>query len=970
MFVSDSGLAGDAGSVSRIEGSGPVRAAVRAALLMAAASLALPMAASADEGEVEEDIALEEVVVSGTRVVRDGYEAPTPVSVVTMEEIQNFASTNVADALNTLPAIAGSWSPQANQVNASSGNAGINALNLRNIGTNRTLIMVNGQRVVASSSTGLVDINTLPQELVKRVEVVTGGASASWGSDAVGGVVNFILDTNYTGLKASLQAGATTYGDNRNARFTLTSGTPFADGRGHLLFSGFVDGSQPIIHNKRDWNLAGWQTVLNPAYNATTNSSVPQRILLDKVSAYQGVIGGVITSGPLAGTAFGNGGLPYHIAPGQLVQNDRYNVGGPMWEQLAIRGKHGSEPLASRMRTMGAYLQTSYDLTDDIEVSLALNRSRSQTRNWAFSLEDYGGITIKSGNPFIPASVQEAMTAQNITTLALGSMHPDLDIAKATGDRTVTRVALSLDGKFGEGWHWNAYYQYGESKQAYATPGMWNNANLAKAYDAVVNPVNGAIVCRVQLTDPNDPCVPYNPFGIGVNSPAAVNYVEGNGLIQQRMNYMSQNVVAASIDGTPFSLWAGEVSVAAGAEWRREWMGRSWVDASSLANEWWAGNSRPSRGVFNVKEAFVETVVPLAVDQAFAKSLDLQAAVRVEDYSTAGTVTAWKVGTTWKPVESVTVRGSLSHDVRAPNLNELYSAGAGSAPYIEDPWQSGLEYGISVLNVGNRDLRPEGADSWSAGVVFQPTFLPGFGASVDYWDTDIDNAIGTALGQQDIVNRCFEGETAFCSLISYSNGPGSDITVVRRSPVNNANARYRGVDYEMSYRFSPSFVPGTISLRAMATNYLENSSVTDGVKTETVGQNTGSVPDWRFTASASWSNADWSGSLTARGVSSGVYNNYYIECSNNCPVSNTRNVTVSENDIKGAVYFDASVSKTLRFGDEGSSANVFLNVRNLLNKDPAVVGQYGSYADTLSPANPRLYDVLGRVFSLGVRVEF
>lgn len=1008
MFASNCGVMGVGERAdSRMVGaaSAPVRAAVRAALLLAAASLAMPMVAAAADGEPVDDIALEEVVVSGTRVVRDGYQAPTPISVVTAEELQSFASTNVADALNTMPAIAGSWAPSSTQVNASSGNSGINALNLRNIGTSRTLVLLNGQRVVSSSSTGLVDINTMPQELIKRVEVVTGGASASWGSDAVGGVVNFILDTDYTGLKTSLTAGTTNYGDNQNARFTLTGGTGFAGGRGHILFSGYADRADPIIYNTRDWNLKGWQSVLNPAYtysrNATTgvvtgSHDAPQRVILDQVATYHGVAGGVITSGPLRGTAFGPGGVPYKIVPGTLVQGGQDMAGGPMWQQTDIRGKHGGEPLASWTRGMGAFLNASYDLTDDVTVSMILQRNRSQTKNWAFSLEDYGSICIKSGNPFIPDSVQAAITAAGAVTpalsnttscadlgdtkkggsptnvLNLGSMHPDLDLAAATGDRTVSRAVLSFDGKFGEGWHWNTYYQYGESKQAYSTPGMWNTANLAKAYDAVINPATGAIVCRVTLTNPNDPCVPYNPFGIGVNTPAAVNYVEGNGIIQQRMNYMSQNVAAASIDGTPFSLWAGEVSLAAGLEWRREWMGKSWVDASSLAGQWWAGNSRPSRGTFNVKEAFVETVVPLAVDAPFAKSADLQAAVRVEDYSTAGTVTAWKIGTTWKPIEDITVRGSLSHDIRAPNLIELYSAGTGSAPYILDPWQPNIPspgYGISVLNVGNPDLRPEKADSWSLGLVFQPTFLPGFGASVDYWDTDMTDAIGTALGQQEIVDRCYAGESLFCSLISFQNGPGSNITVVRRSQVNNANARYRGVDYEASYRFAPEFMPGNIALRLMATNYLENSSVTNGVKTDIVGQNTGTVPDWRWTASASWSYTDWRVGLSARGISSGVYNNYYVECTTGCPVSNTRNVTVSENDIKGAVYLDTSISKDFSFGEK-STANVFLNVRNLLNKDPVVVAEFGSFADTLSAANPNLYDVLGRVFSFGVKLEF
>jgi outer membrane receptor protein involved in Fe transport len=406
-------------------------------------------------------------------------------------------------------------------------------------------------------------------------------------------------------------------------------------------------------------------------------------------------------------------------------------------------------------------------------------------------------------------------------------------------------------------------------------------------------------------------------------------------------------------------------------------MGKSSVDPYSILGQWWAGNSRPSYGSFDVKEAFIETVIPLAKDMAFARSADLQAAIRQEDYSTAGSATAWKLGATWAPIDSLKVRGSMSHDVRAPNLIELYSSGTASAPFILDPWQPSIPspgYGISVLNVGNQNLKPEKADSWGAGLVFQPTFLPGFGASVDYWDTDITDAIGTALTEQQIVDNCFGGQTDFCSLVDFSAGPGSRILTVRRSPVNNANARYRGVDLEASYRFMSSFVPGNFSLRLLATNFLQNSTVNNGIETDIAGQNSttgggGTVPDWRYTATLGWSMDAWRASLTARGLSDGTINNYFVECTTGCPVSNTRNVTINDNHVAGAIYFDTALSRDFYFGDN-SKANVFFNVRNVLDRDPAVAAAFGSFADTLSPANANLYDVLGRVLSAGVRVEF
>ena len=1007
-------------------GSPRVRNAVRVALLLSAATVVLPQVAGAKDDKAAGDAAaavtasdvtvdtaagadapanssdaapaLTEVVVSGSRVVRDGYQAPTPVSVVTAEDMQSFASNNLADSLNSIPAVAGSTTPASMQANASSGNAGINAIDLRNIGTNRTLVMMDGQRIVASSSTGLVDINTIPQELVKRVEVVTGGASASWGSDAVGGVVNFILDHNYTGLKATMDFGTTSYWDNKGGKFTLTGGHGFADGRGHVLFSAHFSHEDPVIFNTRPWNLQGWQFVINNAYGtgAGQSTSVPQRLLLPQIATAAGVIGGIVTSGPLMGTAFGAGGVPYQFQYGSFVNGTQDMQGGPMWQAANINGKWGGVPLASRMDELGGFLEASYDLTDTTKVTFTMNHDRSRTANWAFSNEDYGSICLKSGNAFIPASVQAAMNANGAVTpaladttscadlsntkkggspnnvLTIGTMHPDLDLAEAMGDRTVNRYSLAFDGSLGESWKWNAYYQYGISKQAYATPGMWNTSNLAKAEDAVVNPATGATVCRVTLTNPSDPCVPYNPLGIGVNTAAAVAYVEGNGQTQQRLNYNQQNVVSASISGTPLKLWAGDLSVATGIEWRKEAIGGGWVDPTSLLGQWWAGNSRPTYGNFNVKEGFIETVLPLAKDLPFAKSLELQSAVREEDYSTAGDATAWKAGLTWKPFDSLTVRASRSRDIRAPNLIELYSAGVASAPFIIDPWHPEIPspgYSISQLQTGNLELRPEKANSWGVGLVFQPEFVAGFGASVDYWETNISDAIGSSLKAQQIVDNCYAGQSDYCGLIDWAGGVvGSHINTVRSAPVNNSSAGYRGIDYEASYRFMPGFIPGNVALRLMATHNIENATWSNGIKTDVVGNNSGNVPNWRWTASVNWSLDPWKASIAARGISAGVYDNRFIVCSTSCPASVAPNYTVNYNHIPGAIYFDGSLSRSVMFGE--SKAEFFVNVRNLLNKDPAVVGQYGSYADTESADNAGLYDVMGRVVQVGVRVEF
>ena len=201
---------------------------------------------------------LDELVVTGTRVVRDGYSAPTPVSVISTEELRATAPANITDFVNTLPSIAGSSTPANTSGSVSPGGAGVAALNLRSLGTNRTLVLFDGQRSVQSTSTGQVDINTFPQALIERVEVVTGGASSAYGSDAIGGVVNFILNKKFTGVKTELEYGETTYADNGNVKFNLTGGTSIMGDKLHLLFSTEIFHQRGVFDGIRDWNTTGY----------------------------------------------------------------------------------------------------------------------------------------------------------------------------------------------------------------------------------------------------------------------------------------------------------------------------------------------------------------------------------------------------------------------------------------------------------------------------------------------------------------------------------------------------------------------------------------------------------------------------------------------------------------------------------------------------------------------------------------
>lgn len=951
---------------------------LRAATLLLVIPSLMPQLARAQDASPEE---LADVVVTGTRIVRDGFEAPTPLTVIGTDAIQSAGTQNIADFLNTIPAFSGSITPATTQAGVSGGTSGLNALNLRSLGANRTLVLLDGQRSVGINTTGLVDVNLIPQSLVSRVDVVTGGASAAYGSDALAGVVNFVLDKNFTGIKGEVSGGLTDYGDNGSWSGSFTAGTPFAGGRGHFLFNVAAQSIDGIQHgdSQRDWERKGWQRMTNPAYGTGPgqSTSVPQLLLLDRVSPNNGFAGGsVITSGPLKGLAFTDStGTPWQYVSGPITFDpDTYN--SPFFEATQVRGTSADGSLTSWSRTQNAFLRASYDITDNVNGYVQVAWAHDHNWNDCCSRESNANITILSGNPFIPAVVQAQMTQLGLTSLLMGSQHPDLPNQIADNNRRVNRYVVGLNGKadlWGSPWSWNAYYQLGDAQQTASAFGTPKRTNFANALDAVRGP-NGAIICRITLTNPAEGCVPYNLFGRGVNSEAAVLYVEGGGDVSFRTEDFQQQVIAVSAQGEPFSSWAGPVSLALGVEHRREDV-TGYNDADSRNFNWFVGNYQVFDAGYHVTEGFVETVVPLAKDQPWARALDFNAAVRATDYSTSGYVTTWKAGLIYSPIDDVRFRVTRSRDIRAPNLNDLFNAGGGSSPGIRNPFRNQQSETIVGNTVGNPDLKPEVADTTGVGVVLQPSFMPGFSASVDYWNLDIDQAIGSISVQQ-ILDQCYAGNQQFCDAVAFNPDGSQRVSSIRIQPFNLVTQIARGIDIEASYRLPLAQVipalAGDFGLRALATHYLKNYS-SNGINppTDTAGQNTGDgPPNWRWTATASYTLDPVKVMFTARGVSAGTYNNTYIVCSTDCPVSTTIAQTITNNRIAGQIFFDAAFSYT--FGARGGHTDVetFLNVRNLLNADPApVAANAGGFAYSNDIANPALYDVLGRMYRLGFRVR-
>jgi iron complex outermembrane receptor protein len=921
----------------------------------AASATAVPVSSAA---AASPDV--EAIVVTGSRIVRDGFEAPTPTSVLGAQEIQAKAPGNIADFVNTLPVLAGSSTPQNQTSSIGAGSTGINGLNLRNLGAQRTLVLFDGRRLPASTITGVVDINTLPQALISRVEVVTGGASSAWGSDALTGVVNFILDREFVGFKVEAQGGLTSQGDNANGKLALAGGMRFADGRGHVLLSAEAAYSDGIDTLDRNW-YKGAKLINNPGYTATNGQ--PRLFVREGVGYTTVAPGAIVTAGPLAGLYFGANGQPSQLNFGSPVSSP-YMVGGD-WQYTDFGRMASMVPTLDRQ---AFFSHLSFDLTNDIEAYAELSYARAHSSQYSGPQYQFGGIIIQRDNAFLPQSVVAQMTALGQTSLNVGSWNSDLFTAKkgeSESNREQARFLVGLKGKsdvFGKTWNWDVYAQRG-SNEIYNDIERPLTARYNQSIDAVRN-ASGAIVCRSTLTNPNNGCAPLNILGTGVSSEAAYNWFAGTSWLK---NWIKQDVVAASFSGEPLENWAGPISLAGGFEYRKESV-KSKTDPLSPANAYFSGNYKPTFGHYSVVDAFAETVVPLLKDAPMAQSLDLSAAVRQTHYSTSGNVTTWKVGLNYRPIDDITFRSVRSRDIRSPNLSDLYQAGATITIAVADPFRGNLSSNILQVTSGNTALTPEVADTFSIGAVVQPRFIPRFTASVDYYDIKIADAI-SSFGQATILDQCFAGNTIFCGQ-TVRNSAGV-LTQINVQPVNVASVTARGVDFEAGYRLpleevAPMLGDGVVSFRVFATRYID--MITDNtvtVSTNSVGQNTGNLPTWRYNASVSYSNGPANLALSMRGFSDGVYSNSYVECTSGCPTSTANNMTIDDNHIDGAYYFDAS----FRY-DITASVAAYVSVDNLLDRAPSRVATGTSVTGPQPGVNQSLYDTLGRSFRTGIRLKF
>jgi outer membrane receptor protein involved in Fe transport len=933
-------------------------------ILLAATMLtpAIAMAQSAPDAAATaagQDNVDADIIVTGSNVIRNGYQAPTPVTAITTTDLQASAPTRLGDALTQLPQFRGSPSPRTTY-QATLGVGGSN-LSLRNLGSSRTLVLVDGRRWVPNSTRGDYDTDIIPQSLVRRVDVVTGGASAQYGSDAIGGVVNFVLDRDFQGVKGSVQKGISTYGDGATFKAELAGGFKFAEDRGHILASASYSQFAEINSQaSRPWaqRFPGLVSV----------TGAPGQQFFDNVGQ-PASYGGAIIAGPLAGTQFMPGGI---AAP--------YNLGNPRNASATVGadGTHMVQPITSGLKSAVFFAHADYEVSEAFKLFAEASYARNHTRfDQGYPNYQFGStaFTMYSGNPFLPASIQSQMTAQGIASFQLHRVSQDLGMTKADLANKTLNISAGFDGSVG-GWSYGAYGGYGETKGDYA---IVNNINIQRLYaaaDAVADPISGQTVCRVTLTNPGlyPGCVPINLLGDGSPSDAAAAYVKRDMPYSPRIR---QTVAHAYLRGEPFSTWAGPVAFAIGADYRHQELlqttdplASTFVTAtgirgfpSAAANRtggFTTLNPQAATGSVDIWEGSGEVLVPLAKDTSWAKSLDLNAAVRHTDYSTSGGVTTWKVGLTYAPSDDIRFRGTYSKDIRAPSLGELYLAGISAQVAINDPQQANRSYIIFSRGVANASLSPEIGKTYAVGAVLTPRFLPGFSASIDYYNIKIDGIIST-LTQQQTVDACRQGSAYNCALIR-RDATTNDIVNIDLPSQNLSSLKTSGIDVDLSY--TTQLGAGRVRLRAIG-------SYTPTYITQVPGNpaiNYAGEIGVRATGSTNQSNAKFAGNLVLsydsdtfgatiqeRFIGRGTYD-----------VTKVEGLTISDNSIPAIAYTDITLRHN--FGSWGGNQEVFLTVNNLFNKSPLLFPNGSPILPSMY--NRTLYDGIGRFFTAGVRFKF
>ncbi|WP_404480620.1 TonB-dependent receptor domain-containing protein [Novosphingobium sp. BL-52-GroH] len=826
--------------------------------------------ASTDEGD--------QIIVTGTRIATPlGFDNPNPVVSITAATIEQSGRTNITDFLVTSPALLGSRrnidSAGSNLPNGQL--VGVNLLNLRNLGTARTLVLVDGRRHVAGyPGTASVDTNTIPTDLIERADVLTGGVSAIYGADGVSGVVNFIMKKDFEGLRLRAQNSISQRGDAGEHFIAATAGKNFADGRGNITFAYEFNQTDRFQQTKRlNYGRTGpsWSFVRNPNDGSpgsdADDPNVPDRILLNNLRWADSSMGGAVDVDFDGVPDFAGEGNPYDL--GSYVPGTAFTIGGDSTPRDSYYGDYTPFTRKHMFNAMAHF-----------EVSPALNiyaeAKYVKSKAYTYSQPSYDFYTeLFADNYYL--NQQFGATAPDGALVSRDNF--DFGVRRAELDRELWRTVIGANGDLSDHLKYDASFVFGQSSQNATN----SNDRIADRYWAALDAVadgNGGVTCRINLpgqttinansygtsfysgapqTFRPGECVPLNILGNGSPSKEALDWVLASHTEYARLR---QYVASASISGDTgafFELPGGPIGFAIGAEYRKETSRQvpSYYSQNGYLQD--SGLQTIDSGSFDVKEAYAEVRLPLLLDKPFAQELSLGAALRLSDYSTVGSTTAWNVNGTYAPIKDISFRGTYSVSVRAPNISELFAGSSTVFDFIVDPCgperiaegtssraanctaaltAAGLtaeqqadfdpandatspqNSSIPGTQGGNASLSEEKAKTWTAGIVLRPEFVPGLMLSADWYNIRITKAINYST-VQDIADLCYDQPTLdnqYCSLITRSSTNGY-INTFNVIPQNVASYETAGLDLSVNYRFEPSPAIGAFTLQLVG-NYL------------------------------------------------------------------------------------------------------------------------------------------------------
>lgn len=957
----------------------------------------------------------EAIVVTGSRIGRPGLQTASPVNVIDNEEIEYRQPNSVEELIRDLPSVRPGLGAGVN--NGGNGSA---TVDLRGLGANRTLVLIDGRRVTPFGLDGIVNLNVVPLALIDRVDVGTGGASSVYGADAVAGVVNFITRRDFSGVSLSSNYGISERGDAARWRADLLVGANVDGGRGNAVLG--------ISYADRD------------ALDAVARdiSAVPISSVTGQPSASTLTVPAIFQS-PLATTARPNGlpntGLGAVIDPATgffraatAADADASNLGNYLYTPL---------------ESLNLYAAAHYEIADDIEIYSSAIFSKNTT---ALALNSTGtfsnAYSLPLNNPYLPAGARSQLCAANnisaadcaiagaviggvgtpgyrAVTVTPSRRFSEYGFRYNTNDSTMFQVQAGLRGRINSSMRFDLSAQYGETSQNQLRENWGSQSRVTQAILAYRN-ASGVPVCQ----DPSNNCVPINLFGgFGTLTPEMLEFV---GLDSMVRRLTSLAVVTGSITGDLFGISSpfatSPIAFAIGAEYRENTARATPDAAAQIQGEVLGAGARtpPDFGRYDVREVFGELIVPL-IEDGIVRSATLEAGARLSDYSTTGTSTTWKVGGTIEPVAGLRLRAMYQVAVRSPNIQELYQspvralgnltidpcAGASpSAPRVlcEATGAPAGSYGsinqpasgqITVSTQGNPDLDVERAKTWTLGAVFTPRFLPGFSATIDWFEIRINDLI-SAVGQNDILNGCYsptlnpsQTPNNFCSLIQRNPVTGTlntgvDAAGVSLSSSNLGRLGTSGIDLGFRYVFDLALVsngaPGSLSFAFNGTwlDYFWTQATPNTITRECAGwYSTGCTlarPKWKWNARATYTDGPLGVSILWSHLSA-------VDFEPVGPAAGTVPLTTPQPGSTASAY-DGVLPAFRRIGaydyfdlnlsfDVSEAFGVSLLVENLFDRRPPLVGSgVAGTASNNGNTMPTTYDAIGRSYTVSMRLRF